>query len=144
MGCQWLKSEEGTPIALLIPHDFTASGYNFLTPCETPFQVGVNSYASGAQVKAHRHNAIERTIHETMEYVLVRKGAMSLELFDAADRPFKTIHMSAGDSILLVSGGHGMTFSTDCELLEVKQGPFFSRVMDKTLLFDPPAAEDAR
>ncbi|MDR3413928.1 MAG: hypothetical protein P4L87_23690 [Formivibrio sp.] len=118
----------------MIPGDFSRPGYNFITPQETAFQIGVNSYPQGGRAEAHKHNPVERSIIGTMEFIVVRKGKMRVDLFDELDRRMETIEMAAGDSILLIAGGHGMTFSEDCQLLEVKQGPFVSRTLDKTIL----------
>lgn len=135
MDCRWIKDRKGVPIALLVPKEFKPEGYNFLTPGEMSLQVGVNAYKAHGKVEAHRHNPVVRTIQGTMEAILLRTGRMSLELYDHENQPLECLEMGAGDFVLLVSGGHAITFLEQCELLEVKQGPFVSRDEDKTLLF---------
>ncbi len=130
----WFHNQDGEPIALFIPHDFSATGHNFLTPPAMPFQVGINFYPLGAVIDPHRHNAVDRKIASTMELVVVRKGKVRVVLFDNSERVITTVELVAGDSILFVAGGHGLTFTEDGELLEVKQGPYSSREQDKTLL----------
>lgn len=143
MDCRWIKDGNGEPIALLVPKEFKAEGYNFLTPGEMNLQVGVNAYKALGEVVAHRHNLVERTIRGTMEAILVRAGRLSLQLYDNQNQPLESLEMVAGDFVLLVSGGHGITFLDKCELLEIKQGPFVSREQDKTMLFEAAKGENA-
>lgn len=135
MDCRWINSGKGEPIALLVPKEFKPEGYNFLTPGELNLQVGVNAYKAGGRVEAHRHNPVMRAIQGTMEAIQLRAGRLSLQLYDNENRPLECVEMSAGDFVLLVSGGHAITFLEQCDVLEVKQGPFVSREQDKTLLF---------
>jgi hypothetical protein len=135
MDCRWIKDGKGEPVALLVPKEFNPEGYNFLTPGEMNLQVGVHGYKALGGVEAHRHHPVERVIQGTMEALLLRAGRMSLQLYDNQDQPLESLEMTAGDFVLLVSGGHGITFLDKCELLEIKQGPFVSREKDKTMLF---------
>jgi hypothetical protein len=135
MDCRWIKDGKGELIALLVPKEFKPEGYNFLTPGELNLQVGVNAYKAEGAVEAHRHNPVVRTTQGTMEAILVRRGRMSLQLYDNESQPLEQLEVGAGDFVLLVSGGHAITFLEQCDLLEVKQGPFVSREQDKTPLF---------
>lgn len=143
MDCRWINSGKGEPIALLVPKGFKPEGYNFLTPGELNLQVGVNAYKAQGKVEAHRHNPVVRTTQGTMEAILVRTGRMSLQLYDNENQPLACLEMGAGDFVLLVSGGHAITFLEQCDLLEVKQGPFVSREQDKTMLFAPGEGKSA-
>lgn len=130
----WFYNQDDEPIALFIPHDFSGTGHNFLTPPTMLFQIGVNSYRTGAVIDPHRHNAVERRIDSTMEFIVVRTGKVRITLLDDAARVMDALELVAGDSILFVAGGHGLTFIEAGELLEVKQGPYVSREQDKTSL----------
>jgi hypothetical protein len=143
MDYRWIKDGKGEPIALLVPKEFKPEGYNFLTPGDLNLQVGVNAYKAQGEVEAHRHNPVVRTIQGTMEAILLRTGRMSLQLYDNQNQPLECLEMSAGDFVLLVSGGHAITFIEQCDLLEVKQGPFVSRELDKTLLFAAAGGQSA-
>ena len=56
--------------------------------------------------------------------------------FYGEDRVFFTSRdLSAGDTILLVKGGHGFEMLSEVEMIEVKQGPYAGDE-DKTR-FDP-------
>jgi len=134
MDCRWIKDEKGELIALLIPKEFKPEGYNFLTPEDLNLQVGVNAYGAHGKVEAHRHNPVVRTTQGTMETLLLRTGQMSLQLYDNENQPLECVEMKAGDFVLLVSGGHGITFFEPCDLLEVKQGPFVPRELDKAMI----------
>jgi hypothetical protein len=143
MDCRWIKDGKGGLIALLVPKEYKPEGYNFLTPEDMNLQLGVNAYKADGVVVAHRHNPVMRTTQGTMEALLVRAGRMLLQLYDNESQPLECLEMGAGDLVLLVSGGHGATFSEPCVLLEVKQGPFVAKDLDKTLISSATGGQSA-
>jgi hypothetical protein len=46
----------------------------------------------------------------------------------------KTTILNMGDTILLISGGHGFDMLEDSKIIEVKQGPYGGMEQDKKLL----------
>jgi hypothetical protein len=112
----------------------TEKKYNFLTDQETPLQLGVSNYPSGELIAAHAHLRTEVTVPSGHEYILVKSGKLRVKLYDAQSREqLATQDLSAGDSILLLSGGHGFEVLEPCQILEVKQGPYLSKEKDKVV-----------
>ncbi len=111
-------------IAIVIEHSFHAPGITFFTPEHCPQQLGYLTHAKGHQIAPHAHNHVERTITETTEVLIIKKGALRADLYDDEHVKIESVVLRAGDLILLVSGGHGFEVIEDVEMIEVKQGPY--------------------
>jgi hypothetical protein len=121
------------PAAIVIrAHTPIPSGIHFLTPDDYSQQLGAMNRPAGYKVPAHRHNLVERKISVTQEVLLLRSGTCHVKLFDEGNEVFAEIELGAGDLILLAHGGHEIIMLTDCQLLEVKQGPYAGE-NDKTI-----------
>jgi hypothetical protein len=68
----------------------------------------------------------------TQEVLVVRKGIVRVDLYDKNLHFVQNVTLLQNDAIFLVSGGHGFEMIEDCELLEVKQGPYSGVGDDKT------------
>jgi hypothetical protein len=88
---------------------------------------------SGYRVPTHRHNPVSRTILNTQEVLMIRSGECQVKLFDDLGRVIHTVNLFTGDVILLAKGAHEVFMVTECDILEVKQGPYVGKE-DKTLL----------
>ena len=121
---KYLNDLNGELQAIYIPASAKSDGVEFLTTVKNDIQVGLMTRDSNSPVVAHQHLKIQRSIETTQEFLLVRKGDAEVILFDNHGNQFHKIHLSLGDSILLVAGAHAITFTSDTELLEVKQGPY--------------------
>jgi hypothetical protein len=108
--------------------------YNFLTAQSEPLQLGVNFYKAGDSIKSHTH--LPRDIHLTrvQEALLIGAGSLRLSLYDDQERPAGETVLSAGDVILLLSGGHGFEILEETKIIEIKQGPYDGKKQDKTEL----------
>jgi hypothetical protein len=93
-------------------------------PHDDLFQGGFVVYPAGGKVAAHGHTLVERHLIGTAETVMVRRGKAILKLFDNAHQVVAERMMTAGDIVMLVSGGHGFTMLEDTILFEIKQGPY--------------------
>jgi hypothetical protein len=116
-------------MAILVPHHLKVDGVKFLTPASNYFQLGLMERGSDSPVALHSHQAIERRITGTQEFLLIRKGMASVSLYEDMlknldSKPTHQIELTSGDGILLISGAHSIQFSENCELLEIKQGPY--------------------
>ena len=121
---KYLNDLNGELQANYIPALAKCDGVKFLTTIKNDMQVGLMTRNSNSPVVAHQHLKIKRSIETTQEFLLVRKGNAEVILFDNHGNQFHKIDLSLGDSILLVAGAHAITFTSDTELLEVKQGPY--------------------
>ena len=122
------------PSAILIKADESVSGIEFFSPSDFSQQIGLMTRPAGYQVPAHIHNLVERKIEHTQEVLMIRRGSCEVILFDELNTVSHNIVLEVGDVILLAHGGHEINMITECEILEVKQGPYAGN-MDKTALF---------
>lgn len=112
----------------------TDKKYNFLTDSSASLQLGVSNYPGGELIPAHAHLRTEVTVPSGSEYILVKSGRLRVKLYDADTRePLSVQELGAGDSILLLAGGHGFDVLEPCQILEVKQGPYLSKEKDKVV-----------
>lgn len=115
---------EGQPLAFLIRKDYAPAKTEFLTPSEAFQQIGMIVYNGGQSITPHIHTPIERHVIGTPETLIVRSGRMEVTLYSADRQVVAVRELKAGDTILLISGGHGISMIEDTVLLEVKQGPY--------------------
>ncbi|MBU6390489.1 hypothetical protein KGQ31_02985, partial [Patescibacteria group bacterium] len=60
----------------------------------------------------------------TEEFLYVEKGEVEVTVASSDWKPVETLTLTSGDSILFVSGVHGMKIKPGSRLIEVKQGPY--------------------
>ena len=115
----------GELMAIFVPSNARTSGIKFLTSSENNFQIGLMSRSRSTPVLLHAHNPVVREIIGTQEFLWVRRGNATVRISETI-APKKDIYikMKEGDSILLASCSHAIDFEGDCEILEVKQGPY--------------------
>lgn len=119
------KYQDGDVVqAIVIRSEARLTGVSFLTEPRNSFQIALMTRDQNSPVKQHIHNSVKREIHDTQEFLLVRQGRMTVQLFDTNSKPNHLINLYRGDCILLSRGAHGIQFDNTCELLEVKQGPY--------------------
>lgn len=123
------------PYAIVIRKSAKVEGIEFFTPESSPQQIGLMSRPAGHVVKAHIHNPVIRTISNTQEVLIIRNGTCSVKIYDESLFFLKEIKLVTGDAILLARGGHEISMNSDCEILEVKQGPY--SVVDDKAHFNP-------
>ncbi len=70
------------------------------------------------------HKSVERVTQNLQECLVVIKGKMKIDLFASDNKFFKSIYVSAGQTVIFISGGHAVRILEDAELIEVKNGPF--------------------
>ena len=120
-----------TVLAVIVRSSFSAEKTVFLVPEEFPHQLGYIHGPKEHVIVPHEHQPVTRTITGTQETLLLRKGKMRVDFYaPGTDILVEKRVLEPGDVVLLASGGHGMTMLEDCEILEVKQGPY-ARDLDK-------------
>ena len=55
---------------------------------------------------------------------MIRKGRLRVDFYDEEQRYLESRILEAGDTILLITGGHGFEVLEEVEMIEVKQGPY--------------------
>ena len=120
--------------ALILRREFEREGANFLTPKDNSLQVGILIHKKGTQITPHVHRASPRTIKDVQEVLYLEHGKVEAEFYDDSGRKVKNTTLIAGDTILLLSGGHGFNILEDTKMIEVKQGPYLGVKEDKEYL----------
>jgi mannose-6-phosphate isomerase-like protein (cupin superfamily) len=105
----------------------------FVTPDEFPFQIGIHNRPAGNVIKEHFHVPFEKLEDfPVQEFFYVISGRVHIDLYDDRENDTKVseVIIQEGDSIVL-NTGHGFTLLDDCKLIELKQGPYRGKDMEK-------------
>jgi hypothetical protein len=124
-------AHQGRIIALILRRDFSAPASRFFSPADFSQQFGFLVHGKGHTIPAHFHKRIQREILLTQEVLLIKKGKVQVNLYSHEQEYLTSRLLQQGDIIFLCSGGHGFTMLEDCEMVEVKQGPYSGRDSDK-------------
>lgn len=114
-------------LALVVRSGFSSPGPNFFTPPEWPQQLGLLVYERGKKIPPHKHKSLKRETETFTEVLVLLAGRLKVDLFDSENKLIRTVILEPGDSILFVSGGHGVEILEDAKILEVKQGPYIGQ-----------------
>ena len=131
----YFYGDPSLPNAILIRASSSVDGIKFFSPSDYSQQIGLMTRPAGYVVAPHIHVEVERRITQTQEVLLIRKGSCLITLYDKLNAPFENIVLNDGDVILLAHGAHKIEMLTECEILEVKQGPY-AGAMDKVQIQD--------
>jgi len=121
------------PMAIIIRASDKIEGIAFFSAVQSPQQIGQMSRPAGFQVKPHRHNKVPREIFQTQEVLLIRSGKCVITLFNDDNSELQKIELESGDVIQLCRGGHSLRVIENCDIVEIKQGPYLG-AEDKTLI----------
>ena len=112
---------------------FKKKGVNFLTKKEDLLQVGFLKHNRNHIIKSHIHIRQKRSINYSSEVLIIKKGEIKVNFFDCYKKKIpKTKILYKDDIIILFQGGHGFEVNKNCEIIEVKQGPYL-KSKDKKL-----------
>jgi hypothetical protein len=114
-------------IAIIIYRDFTLDrrGIKFITDESCVQQVGIMKWPKGHEIQRHYHCMQPfRKAVETQEVLVIRKGAVCVQIYGYEERLERTVFLKEGDIICFLRGGHGIQFLEESEILEIKQGPY--------------------
>lgn len=120
-----------TTLAIIIRSSFRINGIQFFTPDEFSQQLAYMKHPSGYHIPPHVHNKVIRDVKSTQEVLFVKSGKLRVDFYTDDQNYLESTILSAGDIILLASGGHGFEILEESEIIEVKQGPY-SGERDKT------------
>jgi hypothetical protein len=116
---------EGAILAIIMTDSLREPGVNFCTPDSFSQQVAFIRHPKGRTIEAHVHNPVHREVLNTQEVLYIKKGTLRVDFYDGNRRYLESRILHTGDTIILVSGGHGFEVLDDIEMIEVKQGPYF-------------------
>ena len=118
-------------LSLIIRAEFCEPGIHFFTDNALSQQLAFMRHPEGKLIEPHVHNPVPREVQFTQEVLLIRKGRLRVDFYDASQRYLESRILHAGDVILLIQGGHGFEVLEEVEMIEVKQGPYVGE-HDKT------------
>lgn len=118
-------------LAIIIRASYDKEGISFITKDDYSQQVAYMHHPKGHIILPHVHNEVKREILYTKEVLVIKKGKLRCDFYSDSKEYIKSVITSSGDTILLVSGGHGFECLEETMMLEVKQGPYAGE-MDKT------------
>ena len=111
-------------LAIIVRESFSKKGIEFFTPDTYAQQVGYMRRPKGYRIKPHIHYQIPRTVNTLQEVLLIKKGKVRVDFYDAQKKYLISEILLKGDLIILVSCGHGFSMLEESEIIEVKQGPY--------------------
>jgi mannose-6-phosphate isomerase-like protein (cupin superfamily) len=111
-------------IAVIVRSSFDAPGVHFFSQPYFSQQLGLINYPAGHTITPHVHNKVPREVMYTQETLFIRRGRCRVDLYKQDHTYLTSRELSAGDVILLSTGGHGFDILEDCVMIEVKQGPY--------------------
>ncbi len=118
-------NHDGKQIALILRKNLKVDGLEFFTQQDNPFQVGVHNRPKGIKLSPHFHHLDKPLVIDTIQEILiVQKGKISITFYSSDSKVITKKILREGDSILLMSEGHGVDFLQDSQVLEIKQGPY--------------------
>ena len=114
----------GKTLAWIIRASVSPAATTFVTPDSANFQLGFVVYPAQGVIARHTHRPLERKIVGTSEVLVVRKGRCEVDFYDDDRAVVATRELRAGDTMLMLGGGHGFRMLEDTVFCEVKQGPY--------------------
>jgi len=124
----------GEVFALIVRADYQPEGVSFITAKDNPLQLGVLTHRQGHKIKPHIHRNPPKTINEVQEVLHIDYGKIEVEFYESDGQKVRGVILNSGDTILLLSGGHGFNILEDSKIIEVKQGPYGDVEEDKARL----------
>ena len=122
---------QGNVLALILRHEANVDGVNFFTTSDNPLQLGILQHRQGTEIKSHVHRDSIRTIKNIQEVLHIEYGKVETNFYDQKGEKVGSSILNSGDTILLLSGGHGFRILEDAKILEIKQGPYYGTEKDK-------------
>lgn len=119
-----IYDNEKNLIAIIVKAKEIKESKKFLTLPTEEFQFGSFNLKSSEVIQKHIHNKQERKIYNTSEALVVISGKLEIDFYDNNMYFLEKHVLSPGDSILIISGGHGIKILEDCKFVEFKQGPY--------------------
>ncbi len=118
-------------LAMIIKNEDMESDKYFVTDENQDLQIAKFNLKKDVAIDKHIHLDQKRIIFSTSEVIIITEGEIEVEIFDNNLELVNNSIAKKGDIIALFQGGHGLKMSTDCEFIEVKQGPYIEEIDKK-------------
>jgi hypothetical protein len=100
------------------------AGVKAITSDIEPLQVVSLKRRKGETVSPHLHAKRLRRILNTQTCFVVIKGKIKIDIYNNQKKFVKSLTLSSGNFFISLSGGHAITYLSNAEMIEIKNGPF--------------------
>jgi hypothetical protein len=117
----------GNQLGILIHHNFSNDGANFVTKDIDPLQLGFHLHSKGYKTKPHYYEKQTITIERPNQEILhLIDGKIKISLYDVTNSEIVfEIVLTAGDTIFLTGlSAHITNFLENSKVFEIKFGPY--------------------
>ena len=79
-------------------------------------------------IKPHIHKSQTRKLIYTSEVILILKGKLRVDFYNTKKKYLFSKVLNEKDIIMLVHGAHGFKVLKDVQMIEIKQGPYITKL----------------
>ncbi len=95
------------PFAIILRAEYEPQSIEFLTTNDQTLQLGVMRRPGGYVIAPHLHKPAPRTVSDGYEALFVARGRVEVTFYNERRERVTTRELGQGDTILLMTGGHG-------------------------------------
>ncbi len=126
---------DGELLAVVIRKDYAPEHIDFLTSEKEGLQLGFHQRKQGERVRAHHSLPFQNLSYLPANKIYqLQQGKADIDIYDGDGSPVTTVVLQAGDTIIFITGAHGVTFTEDSQMMEIKQGPYRQRDQEKRFI----------
>ena len=103
-------------------------GISFFTDNKDIQQFGYMYHKKNHIIKPHLHKKQMRKLLHTSEVILILKGILRVDFYNKKKNYLFSKLLREKDIIMLVHGAHGFRVIKDVQMLEIKQGPYITKL----------------
>jgi cupin fold WbuC family metalloprotein len=119
-----IKDKNENILAFFIFGNDILEGKNFVTNDESQFQLASFLLNKDEVIEKHFHPNQHRNIKNTSEVLVLLDGSIEVTIYDDNLELVASQIINSGDTVALMSGGHGLKLLEESKFIEVKQGPY--------------------
>jgi cupin fold WbuC family metalloprotein len=119
-----IKDKNENILAFFIFGNDILEGKNFVTKDESQFQLASFLLNKDEVIEKHFHPNQHRNIKNTSEVLVLLDGSIEVTIYDDNLELVASQIINSGDTVALMSGGHGLKLLEESKFIEVKQGPY--------------------
>tara|TARA_B000000532_G_scaffold185322_1_gene151375 strand:- start:250 stop:684 length:435 start_codon:yes stop_codon:yes gene_type:complete len=103
-------------------------GITFFTENKDIQQFGYMNHKKNHIIKPHIHKSQTRKLIYTSEVILILKGKLRVDFYNTKKKYLFSKVLNEKDIIMLVHGAHGFKVLKDVQMIEIKQGPYITKL----------------
>ena len=119
-------------ISIIIRKKYKRKKSTFITPGNLDFQIGYLKKKQNTFISTHYHLEQNKNIKTTFEVLFIKKGKIKVSIYNLKRKFICNKMLKSGDIIMLGKCAHGFKVINDCDMIEIKQGPF--RINNKKII----------